>query len=66
MVEGDLVDLTLPSLLQALAREGSTAVLRLRRGTDHGAVYFCEGVLVHARAGPVDGDEAMYELLALV
>jgi hypothetical protein len=36
MVEGDLVDLTLPSLLHALARERSTAVLRRQRGTVHG------------------------------
>ncbi len=68
MVEGDLVDLTLPSLLQALTREGSTAVLRLQRGTDEGgtdqgAVYFCEGSLVHALAGETSGDEAMYVLL---
>ena len=49
MVEGDLLDLTLPSLLQALTREKSTAVLRLQRGTDDGAdqgtVYFREGAL---------------------
>ena len=63
MVEGDLLDLTLPSLLQALAREGSTAVLRLQRETDHGVVYFCEGVPVHARAGAVAGDDAVYSLL---
>ena len=68
MVEGDLVDLTLPSLLQALTREGSTAVLRLQRGTDdggtdQGAVYFCEGALVHALAGETSGDEAVYTLL---
>lgn len=63
MVEGDLLDLTLPSLLQALAREGSTAVLRLQRETDHGFVYFCEGVPVHARAGAVAGDDAVYDLL---
>ena len=63
MVEGDLVDLTLPSLLRAMAQEGSTAVLRLRRGTDSGAVAFCEGALVHACAGGAVGDEAMYELL---
>ena len=63
MVEGDLLDLTLPSLLQALAREGSTAVLRLQRETDHGFVYFCEGVPVHARAGDVTGDDAVYDLL---
>ena len=67
MVEGDLLDLTLPSLLQALTREKSTAVLRLQRGTDDGAdqgtVYFREGALVHALAGDAVGDDAMYQLL---
>jgi hypothetical protein len=67
MVEGDLIDLTLPSLLQAMTRERSSAVLRLHRGTedgaDQGAVYFCEGVLIHALANETVGDDAMYELL---
>jgi hypothetical protein len=68
MVEGDLLDLTLPSLLQALTRERSSAVLRLQRGTedggaDQGAVFFCEGVLIHALANSAVGDDAMYELL---
>jgi hypothetical protein len=63
MVEGDLVDLTLPSLLQVMSRECSTAILRLHRGEDNGAMYFAEGVLVHAVAGPVTGDEAACELL---
>jgi hypothetical protein len=63
MVEGDLSDLTLPSLLQAMWRECSTAQLRLQRGTSHGAMYFAEGVLVHAVTGAVTGDEAACELL---
>src|SRR5215216_532302 len=63
MVEGDLVDLTLPSLLQVMSRECSTAILRLHRGEDNGTMYFAEGVLVHAVAGPVVGDEAACELL---
>jgi hypothetical protein len=63
MVEGDLLDLTLPSLLQVMSRECSTAILKLQRGTDHGEMYFAEGVLVHATAGGVQGDEAACELL---
>jgi hypothetical protein len=63
MVEGDLIDLTLPSLLQVMSRECSTAILQVQRGGDHGAMYFAEGVLVHAVAGPVTGDEAACELL---
>jgi Domain of unknown function (DUF4388) len=63
MVEGDLVDLTLPTLLQALTKEHSTAMLRLHHGDAQGALYFCEGALVHAAAGEVVGDEAVLELL---
>jgi hypothetical protein len=63
MVEGDLVDLTLPTLLQVMSRECSTAILRLQRGTDHGAMYFAQGVLVHAVKGGIQGDEAACELL---
>src|SRR5262245_34303727 len=64
MVEGDLADLTLPSLLQAVSRECSTAVLRLCRGGEAGAMYFSAGVLVHAQAGSAVGDEAACVLLA--
>jgi hypothetical protein len=63
MVEGDLLDLTLPTLLQAMSREQSTAVLRLQREEGLGALYFREGVLVHAQAGTVVGDDAVLELL---
>jgi hypothetical protein len=63
MVEGELIDLTVPTLLQAVWRERSTAVLRLQRGVDQGALYFLEGVLVHAHAGSLAGDEAALDLL---
>lgn len=64
MVEGDLVDLTLPTLLQALTREHATAMLRMQQGTAQGALYFCEGALIHATRGDVVGDEAVLELLS--
>jgi hypothetical protein len=63
MVEGDLVDLTVPTLLHALASEGSTAVLRVQNGTSHGALFFCEGTLVHALAGERAGDDAVRDLI---
>lgn len=63
MVEGDLVDLTLPSLLQAVLREHSTALLRVQHGTDLGELYFSEGALIHALTGESVGDEAVYEIL---
>ena len=63
MVEGDLVDLTVPTLLNALACEGSTAVLKVQRGGSQGALFFCEGTLVHALAGERAGDEAVRDLI---
>ena len=63
MVEGDLVDLTVPTLLHALASEGSTAVLKVQRGERQGELFFCEGTLVHALAWPRAGDDAVRDLL---
>lgn len=63
MVEGDLRDLTLPSLLTALTHEGSTAALHLEHGADRGALYFHDGTLVHAVAGLTVGDQAVLQLL---
>ena len=63
MVEGDLIDLTLPTLLQALAHESSTAQVRLQHGMVQGALYLREGALVHATGLDSVGDEALLELL---
>ena len=63
MVEGDLVDLTLPTLLQALTKEGSTAMVRLQHGAQEGVLYLCEGAPVHAASAELVGDEAVLELL---
>jgi len=64
MVEGDLMDLTLPTLLQALSQENATAQLRLQHGTVHGELYLREGALIHATGVESVGDDALLELLA--
>jgi len=58
------MDLTLPTLLQALAQESSTAQLRLQQGMVQGALYLREGALIHATGTGSVGDEALLELLA--
>jgi len=63
MVEGDLLDLTVPTLMLAMARERSTSVLRLHHGEQGGALYFSEGALVHAVADGLTGDAAVARLL---
>ena len=63
MIEGDLLDLTLPTLLNALSRESSTAQLRLQQGTVQGTLYLREGALIHATGADSVGDAALLELL---
>jgi hypothetical protein len=63
MVEGDLVDLTVPTLLHALSCEGSTAVLKVQRGDSQGELFFREGTLVHALSGGRAGDDAVRDLI---
>jgi hypothetical protein len=63
MVEGDLVDLTVPTLLHALTCEGSTAVLKVQRGNSQGELFFREGTLVHALSGGRAGDDAVRDLI---
>ena len=63
MVEGDLVDLTVPTLLHALSCEGSTAVLKVSRGDSQGELFFREGTLVHALSGGRAGDDAVRDLI---
>jgi uncharacterized protein DUF4388 len=63
MVEGDLADLPLASLLAVLAHERSTVVLRVQRGVEQGALYLENGELVHAAAGRAIGDQAVRHLL---
>lgn len=63
MVEGDLVDLTVPTLLHAMSCEGSTAVLKVSRGNSQGELFFREGTLIHALSGGRAGDDAVRDLL---
>src|SRR5215471_1519418 len=63
MVEGDLVDLTVPTLLHAMSCEGSTAVLKVQRGNDLGELFFREGTLVHALSGGRAGDDAVRDII---
>ena len=63
MVEGDLVDLTVPTLLHAMACEGSTAVLKVSKGNSQGELFFREGTLIHALSGGRAGDDAVRDLI---
>lgn len=62
-VEGDLGDLSVASLIQAVCSERRRAGLRLRRHTEEGAIYFDDGEIVHAELGLLEGERAIYSFL---
>ncbi|MBX9691076.1 MAG: DUF4388 domain-containing protein [Cyanobacteria bacterium] len=64
MFEGDLQDLSLPGLLQLLAGESSKSYrLKIRKGGQVGDMLICEGELLAATYGILEGLDALSEFL---
>jgi predicted regulator of Ras-like GTPase activity (Roadblock/LC7/MglB family) len=64
LIEGDLKELSLPSLIQLNCTEMNTAKVSLRYQGKEGIICFAEGAITHAVVGDLMGEEAVYELLA--
>ncbi|HNZ96270.1 MAG: DUF4388 domain-containing protein [Acidobacteria bacterium] len=60
--QGSLKELPLPDIIQLVAVGGKTGVFQLRNGPDTGQIFLRKGQIVHAIAGPLTGEEAIYEL----
>jgi Domain of unknown function (DUF4388) len=63
-MQGDLADVGLPNILQMLCMERRSVALLVKRQHEDAAVYFEGGEIVHAALGGVEGEEAVYGLLA--
>lgn len=63
-LEGTLKDMSLPNLVQVHCSENKRAQITLTRKDIKGALIVDGGELVHAMAGPLTGENAVYELLA--
>lgn len=64
MIEGNLADISLPGLLQFLAGETSKSYrIRLGNGGHQGDVFICEGELLVATFGLLEGLDALSEFL---
>jgi len=64
MIEGNLEDISLPGLLQLLAAESTKNYrLRINKGGQHGDVFVCEGHLLVATFGLLEGLDALCEFL---
>jgi Domain of unknown function (DUF4388) len=60
--QGSLKELPLPDIIQLVAVSGKTGVFNLTSGAQRGDIFLREGEIVHAVAGNVRGEEAVYEL----
>jgi CheY-like chemotaxis protein len=60
---GTVDHLSLPDLLQILSLNGRNGAIYLNDSVEEGAVYFEDGNVVHAWAGPVSGTKALYRML---
>ena len=60
--QGSLKELPLPDIIQLVSVSGKTGVFVLQSPTQKGEIYLREGEIVHAIAGQVAGEDAVYEL----
>lgn len=60
--QGSLNELPLPDIIQLVSVSGKTGMFALSNESDDGQIFLREGQIVHARAGKLEGEEAVYEL----
>jgi hypothetical protein len=60
--QGSLKELPLPDIVQLVSVSGKTGVFTLRDGNETGAIYLRKGQIVHAEAGGLSGETAVYAL----
>jgi len=60
--QGSLKELPLPDIIQLVSVSGKTGVFQLQTTDQTGEIYLRDGEIVHAVAGDVEGEEAVYEL----
>jgi hypothetical protein len=60
--QGSLRELPLPDVIQLVAVSGKTGVFTLKNGAEQGRIFLRKGQIVHATAGSLAGEQAVYEL----
>jgi predicted regulator of Ras-like GTPase activity (Roadblock/LC7/MglB family) len=63
-LEGSLKELSLTNIIQVNCNEMNTATVHLSYEGQDGLICFAEGAIVHATAGDLVGEDAVYELLS--
>lgn len=60
--QGSLKELPLPDIIQLVSVSGKTGAFVLRAPSQTGKIFLRDGEIVHAVAGSVQGEDAVYEL----
>jgi hypothetical protein len=60
--QGSLRELPLPDVIQLVAVSGKTGAFGLKNGPESGRIFLRRGQIVHATAGTLVGEQAVYEL----
>lgn len=60
--QGSLKELPLPDIIQLVSVSGKTGVFVLQSADQAGEIYLRDGEIVHASAGGLSGEDAVYEL----
>lgn len=60
--QGSLKELPLPDIIQLVSVSGKTGVFVLNGPSQTGQIFLRDGEIVHATAGEIEGEEAVYEL----
>jgi CheY-like chemotaxis protein len=63
LLSGTVEHLAISDLLQILALNGKSAVVRLQQGSEEGEIVFLSGRMVHAACGPAAGTKALFRML---
>ncbi|MCG8456155.1 MAG: DUF4388 domain-containing protein [Holophagales bacterium] len=60
--QGSLKELPLPDIIQLVSVSGKTGVFVLQSSSQRGEIFLRDGEIVHATAGSIAGEDAVYEL----
>ena len=62
-LQGNIHDMSIADLIQQLCNDNKKAQLQVQNEKETALLYFKDGSLVHAILGPIEGEEAVYQLL---
>jgi hypothetical protein len=61
-LQGSLADISLPDVIQLVSVSGKTGVFTLSAGGVEGKIFLKDGQIIHANAGNLGGELAVYEM----